>query len=129
MKYICNFLLLTYCCFKMRKCKILGWVGQQFVNVYKGVGSVNVNQCQQVGWVGQKRPKICKHSLWTTPYHKYKDLVDKRPWKLTSNSENALFLMTHLQLLVQDKQISCEYVDLHAKRLLILGTWVWLSTT
>ena len=54
----------------MRKCKILGWVGQQFVNVYKGVGSVNVNQCQPMstGWVGQKRPKICKHSLLTTPY-------------------------------------------------------------
>ena len=40
-----------YHCFKIRKCKILGWVGQQFVNVYKGVGSVNVNRCQQGGWV------------------------------------------------------------------------------
>ena len=58
-----------------------------------------------------------------------KDLVDKRPWKLTSNSENVLFLMTHHQLLVQDKQISYEYVDLHAKRMLILDTRVWFSTT
>ena len=50
----------------MRKCKILGWVGQQFVNVYKGVGSVNVNQCQQGGWVkkGQKSVNIvCERPL------------------------------------------------------------------
>ena len=40
-----------YCCFKMRKCKILDWVGQQFVYVYKGVGCVNVNQSQQGGSV------------------------------------------------------------------------------
>ena len=55
------------------------------------------------------------------------DLVDKRPWKLALNSENVLFLMTRLQLLVQDKQISLEYVDLHAKRMLILDTRVWTN--
>ena len=51
-----------------------------------------------------------------------KDLVDKRPRKLTLNSENALFLMSRLYLLVQYTQISSEYVDLHAKRMLILDT-------
>ena len=51
-----------------------------------------------------------------------KDLVDKRPQKLTLNSENALFLMARLYLLVQDRQISFEFVHLHAKRLLILDT-------
>ena len=57
------------------------------------------------------------------------NLVDKRPWKLTLNSENALFLMSGLYLLVQYTQISSEYVDLHAKRILILDTRVWFSTT
>ena len=50
----------------MRKCKILGWVGQRFVNVYEGMGSVNVNHCQQGGWVkkGQKSVNIvCERPL------------------------------------------------------------------
>ena len=69
--------------------------------------------------------KSCSSNLiFLNENYLQKDLVDKRPWNLTSHSENALYLMTHLQLLVQDKQISCEYVDLHAKRLLILDTRV-----
>ena len=57
------------------------------------------------------------------------DLGNKKPWKLTLNSENALFLMSRLYLLVQYKQISFEYVDLNAKMMLILDTRVWFSIT
>ena len=62
-------------------------MGQQFVNVYKGVGSVNVNQCQQGGWLGQKRPKICKHSLWMTPNPKI--------WYFKWDKYSDLFYFTH----------------------------------
>ena len=80
--------------------------------------------------INNRSGKSCSsNSIFLSENYLQKDLVDKRPWKLTSNSENALFLMTHLQLLVQDKQIFCEDVDVHAKRLLIFGTRVWLSTT
>ena len=57
------------------------------------------------------------------------DLGNKKPWKLTLNSENALFLMARLHLLEQDKQVAFEYINFHSKRLLILDTPVWFSTT
>ena len=52
------------------------------------------------------------------------DLGDREPWKLNLNSENALFLMARLHLLVQDKQVSFEYINFHGKRLLNLDTQV-----
>ena len=74
--------------------------------------------------------KSCSfNSIFLTENCLQEDLGDKKPWKLTLNSENALFLMSCRYLLVQYKQISSEYVDLHAKRLLILDTRVWFSTT
>ena len=57
------------------------------------------------------------------------DLGDKKPWKLNLNSENALFLMACLHLLEQDEKVSFEYMNFHSKRLLILDTQVWFSTT